>query len=823
MVAVFFGPVLFAGRVFLLGDLSSVFYPGYVFYRESIRQGALPLWNPYMGCGEPFLADLERGTFYPPNLIYVFLSTSHAVVIWTALHVLLAGAGTYGLSRGWRVSRMGSLLAGVSYAFGAYTITKVEFPSHLGGTAWFPVVLAVYAQWLRRRDRRAFFFVAGALCLQFLAGHPEMLVFTAAALLLYALFAGFSDWRSRRRWRCLFVPILGLGAAGILALLLSMAQFLPTWEALQLSSRVDVTDPRLHKASVHPLTLFTLLIPSLYGVGGNRGLYWAPSCFSPSIGAFYVGVVPMVIFLSAIIHRVAGGPVPPDRTDATQDPSRVRTPFLLALFVFFFLYAMGRYTPFYAFWRQAIPLLQQFVWPSKCLVCVVLALSCLAGVGMDRVVLSGHRDLARESRWRRFLLRWGTFLTFLVVGLFVGACLLNGGELGKAVLVRFFNLGTVNALRVPDIPWDVLSRDSLKLPVAGLVTALLLWACGSRRRAGALAAWAIVLVSFGDLLITHRYLLNPGPASVLETSPAHLGKLRPSGDPIRFLAIDHILPEGVWRSLAELTEGAKVEDLDMTDADSVGSEMPDTPIRLMRQLLCHSWPMADKAFNMFSLSNFVSRDVQQMALLCVASRAPPDLRKRALAMANCDRILYAPEMARAVVFGTLDKAHLAHLGQAMPRAYVVGGVEAFGDHETVLAALMNHPFDPWEVALVDQACAQGDAFGDLRPARVEHEIKQLRYGQNRLEIDLHSASSGMLVVSDTYYPGWHATVNGQEVPILRANGLFRGVRVPAGDSTVTMVYRPTSLTVGIAISLGTLVVIAIFLIPRRSARPAQSS
>ena len=65
-------------------------------------------------------------------------------------------------------------------------------------------------------------------------------------------------------------------------------------------------------------------------------------------------------------------------------------------------------------------------------------------------------------------------------------------------------------------------------------------------------------------------------------------------------------------------------------------------------------------------------------------------------------------------------------------------------------------------------------------------------------------------VTDQDYPGWEATVDGIPTPILRANYAFRAVRVPAGISVVEFRYRPRSVWLGAAITLGSLAAVATY-------------
>jgi hypothetical protein len=75
------------------------------------------------------------------------------------------------------------------------------------------------------------------------------------------------------------------------------------------------------------------------------------------------------------------------------------------------------------------------------------------------------------------------------------------------------------------------------------------------------------------------------------------------------------------------------------------------------------------------------------------------------------------------------------------------------------------------------------------------------YAPERVEIDVVAAAPGYLVLTDAWYPGWQATVDGERVPVLRADVLFRAVAVDAGPHRVVFTLRPASLYVGAGVSL----------------------
>ena len=142
MALLFFARFLRTDTLFLMRDLFQKHYPLHIYSREILRHGALPLWNPYTGCGEPFLANIEGAVLYPPNLLYLLLPVTLATAVLVIFHTWLTAVAGYALCRVWQVSRLGSLLAATMLSFNTYWLTHIEFlPSH-AAIAWFPVGVA---------------------------------------------------------------------------------------------------------------------------------------------------------------------------------------------------------------------------------------------------------------------------------------------------------------------------------------------------------------------------------------------------------------------------------------------------------------------------------------------------------------------------------------------------------------------------------------------------------------------------------------------------------------------------------------------------------
>jgi hypothetical protein len=124
---------------------------------------------------------------------------------------------------------------------------------------------------------------------------------------------------------------------------------------------------------------------------------------------------------------------------------------------------------------------------------------------------------------------------------------------------------------------------------------------------------------------------------------------------------------------------------------------------------------------------------------------------------------------------------------ALPRAFVVGRVEVEPDPERVLERMRN--VDLAQVAVVEDPLPESSAFGG-GDATIE------RYEPDRVTVRTASDAGGLLVLTDRWFPGWHATVDGRPAAILRTDYLYRGVVVPAGEHVVEFVYRPRSFLLG---------------------------
>jgi hypothetical protein len=152
--------------------------------------------------------------------------------------------------------------------------------------------------------------------------------------------------------------------------------------------------------------------------------------------------------------------------------------------------------------------------------------------------------------------------------------------------------------------------------------------------------------------------------------------------------------------------------------------------------------------------------------------------------------------------GSYGGAYFYQNADSLPRAYLVGNVVNADDREDALQMLSSDAFDPAQAVLLEAALPNFQ-----HTANVGGNVEFLRYAGNAAELKGRTFSSAILVFSDSYYPGWIAQVDGHETPVYRANITQRAVVVPAGEHRVLFQFRPTTVLVGLWVSLGAFIVL----------------
>jgi hypothetical protein len=353
-----FFDVIFRGRVFFYGDLALYFLPELAFLRDELLAGRIPLWNPYVNCGQPFVGNPQTWLLYPSTLLLLLFSAPKAVALSTALHVLWAGLGMQAFLRTRSLGAVAAALGAVAFAFGGAFVSKAQFPNMLQAMSWLPWLLWGAERVLAKNSLGRVAALGLCVGLALLSAHAQvtlMQLYLAVAWVIFRLVS------LPTRERLSVFGALALAAA--LGLGLALAQLLPVIEYASTSTRPHLGLREANRFYLPWKELRVLVAPNSFGnpafPGGwlGKGNFWEPCC--------YVGLIPLVL---AFCGR----------------GSRERRFWIGAAFLCFWL-ALGRSAGLFTLAFYVLPGVKQFHDPARWLYLGTFALAVLAAQGLERV------------------------------------------------------------------------------------------------------------------------------------------------------------------------------------------------------------------------------------------------------------------------------------------------------------------------------------------------------------------------------------------------------------------------------------------------------
>lgn len=175
---------------------------------------------------------------------------------------------------------------------------------------------------------------------------------------------------------------------------------------------------------------------------------------------------------------------------------------------------------------------------------------------------------------------------------------------------------------------------------------------------------------------------------------------------------------------------------------------------------------------------------------------------RGLGVTSVLRFNDAPVSAQAEAVEAFGEIALDRLRSPLGLARIVSGYEWADNPEQALQRAWSLGFDGPSVVL--EAEKSVGRLGFASSPGAQGEAQTVRRTPNLVELKLRSDRPGLLVVAETWYPGWRAEVNGNVAPVLRAQRALRAVEIPAGESTVIWKFEPVSYRLGMGISFAML-------------------
>ena len=766
-VAATFAEALFSARVFFQRDVLSYWYPGMEAFRRAIAQGAWPLWNPSAGFGSPLLADASFQLAYPPTWLALLLPLEAQYKLFVVGHAVFGGVGGMLLARrlgqGWAAAGA----AGGAYALAGPYLSAASLFHHYAGASWMPWVLAALETLLRRPGLRSCGWLAAAGGGQLLAGSGDLCLMTGVSgglRLLVHLVGPAREARAAGAFRT-----IGLAAAAaLLAACVGAVQWLPTAEQASRGARPSGELPGAYW-SVHPLSLGDLVVPRL-------------TTSAPLSGAARQALFEGRASLLACLYLGAGTLV-----FATLGLRSRQGRLAWAGALLWTVASLGRHT-WLSFALLKLPGFALMRYPQKFLLPAALCFALAAGAGVQ-VWLEAWDVRARWAGRR--------FAAALAVAAGVGLACAAWVAAGGSPLAALFDPAAGRAAG---------EAAAARLAGSGLALALgaaaIAWRGGEGRPRVVSAVLALALGLAGlDLVLAGRSITPLAPPGLTGYRPALVAGLRPLAGTSRVQFLSR-QPE-----CSRVVSGPPGWDPAASGALAA--------LEVLRPPAGARWGL-DGAFD----GEFTGLEPLALRSLVAAAREMTGSAQgtQLLEVANVAHVLFVGkgplaglEPVARVASSYACPAVLLRVPDPLPRAYVVGAERILPGSPDDWAAILAPGFDPrrdvWLAGA--EGVAAGPAPGPtpsgaprLRPARV------LARRVDGVEVEAELDEPGVLVLVEAYDPGWRALVDGRPAPVLRANVLFRGVRLAAGRHRVRFEYRPRSAGLGLGLSLAGAVAVA---------------
>ena len=746
--------LIFQEEVPFFRDLGPYFYPLRFTLYESFRSGELPLWNRHMAMGFPVLAAFQSGVFYPPHLLLLILSFFSAIRVIFIFHFLMAGIGAYYLCRNWNFPSYLSIVGALMFALGGTVVSLSNLLNHFQTAVWLPWVILGWEKLLSSRSWKNFLAFTLITAMQFLAGSPELFAISMVLVLLDGMKIRQSA-PAISHSKLLAVLL----AANLLVLGLVMVQVLPTVELFLESRRQQPIPPQeAFQWSLKPASLLNLFfLDKEIDFTTSKGLQLFFGSEVPFFVSYYLGAISafgisLWLYFSSLREKVA----------------------LLSLVAASLIVVLGSYTPIYPFLFYHVPFLSAFRFPEKFFFFTYVLLLYMA--------LKGLGDLLWCDEG-------GVKGPFVAVGV---VCVL-----WVALSICFhFNLDLLARLIAAQSRNPLSSADHAKM-VAATVSNLdrqvllslgfLLLIVLAKTKAIRLPLFGVLVVSavFVDLTWAHKgflFPLDPGfvyeNQLVIQKRETDLNRFFyfPSGRDLHPSSVTVLgqptLQESIAVSFKNLLPNAGLlYGVDyFQEIDALGRQ-PYTDFLFFANPL-------DFATQIKLLRTF---NVKYL----VAFKALPE------------------EGTRLIGRFVDSFSWLYKIDGTVPRAYIVNRVVTVNDSKQVLRLLSNSAFDPTREVVLDSEIL-------VPPApQFNGTAKIVRYENKLVTIATSTDNEGVLVLADSYYPGWRAFVDGREEGIRRANLFFRAVPLPAGNHTVEFRYQPRSFIIGLVVSAATLITLTV--------------
>ncbi|HKV38170.1 MAG TPA: YfhO family protein [Blastocatellia bacterium] len=758
---------------------------------HAYRDGELPLWNQYTMSGLPMYADGVTKIFSPSLLFYTFLDVPVGYSVGRIAELLLAAIFLYIFLIGIGIGLNGALFGSLVFSLSSHAMLHVTGLGWWGGLMWLPLILLFASRAIKRRSYTQALLAGLFFAAQFFCGFLANQIYYLGAIILYYIFFGWINSRRGRQHEANLRTAVAMAGVTILAgFVLSATQWVPVFELLKYSNRLIVGTESSY-IYLPPWYIATLVFPNLFGSAYDpKALTLFTGINVSHDHLLYAGVaalIPIGFCLFRMRHG-GGSHFTPAAQDASigmeigpgakypgDSPVRENIRFFLILSGIALLLMMG--APIYVHITRFLPVMRTIRVVVRAGVLFIFAVAALAGLGMELLLNDEPAFVKRFCKLatKLFLVLCSLAALAVLIAYVLKACGFQAPYNHKGKLAFIHRAAGLLSLQFT--PPD----SGIWLPLALLGIAVLLLALFSSSKVDRRLFYvALVIVLAGDLAWNSRYFDRPYDASRVfphteitdQLAALPPGRVLPTPSDID---LNRRVSPGRSKIIAPPNTLLAYRIPAITGKDQLFPRWYQEYARLIEAQPNMSHVVFDRSSSpFFNLLN--------VKYILTHQSSPPPINGRLLLSAE-GLSLYENE-------------------SVMPRAFISRRAVAVPDAKAAAQRLRDGNFDPSQSVVIESErplAVIGGGGAEPGTATSTATITETRL--NSVEVATDSNSGGILVLSDTYYPGWRASIDGTPAKIYKADLTMRAVEVPAGRHTVAFRFSPRSLVYSLYVSL----------------------
>ncbi len=748
-----------AGR-FLVNANSDQFSTGYAyreFGAEVLRTtGEFAQWNPYILGGIPYAAAGGAGdVFYPTFLLRLLLPVDVGITWSFLLHLFLAGLFTFCFVRALGFTFWPAVFAGVAYMMSGQVASLVS-PGHDGKmyvSALAPLLLWMIVRAVRDGRLWAWGMIALVTGLAILTPHNQMVYYLALLAIPFTIWIALRGNDEPLARPVALRRILIAGAAAALGVGIAALQFFPFYSYLDFAARGVARGYEYATSySMPPEEMLNFYLPQFSGI---LDAYWGRNLFK--LHSEYVGAVVL------LVAGLAFG--------ATA--RRKHLWFWGVTGLIATLVALGGHTPFYRVW-YLLPMMKVVRAPAMIFYIAQLAIAVFAAIGLERLLRDGVK--------RGYLIGWGAFAVVVLI-------LAGGGALTSLAQ----SLASPERYAFVEQNTGALVGGAVRSFLFAALAIAVIWAGSTRRLSGMAVAAALVALAAADLWsVERRYFRFSPPASELYATDPTIEYLQRLDEPGRVIALpltdgggpDPVLHgDALVRHRVRAVTGHQGNELQRW-VELAGEKSPTPPPNLFKREFRR---LANVRFWLTNVD--LPPEHPQLPGMRLIRRVGP------------------------VTNASGNQVWLFELEEPNPAAWIAPLI-AEAAPDAIRATVMDASFDLRRAALFDSSAAVQGATLSVAPAPLSTPV-HVTYPSPReivVELGQPAPQGSALVVSENWYPGWYALIDGRAGPVARADYTLIGVPLPAGARRVQLFFEDPVYTRGKLITTVSLIVALILIV-----------